>query len=105
VISFAFVPFFRGSLRDIDAATWRWLAPGALLSALTIAAFAFTLAHWHEATAPNIVYSSRGLWAVVLVWVVGHWFGNRERHVGRGAMLSRLAGAVLMVAAIVLVMV
>lgn len=103
VFSIGFIPFFHGSLRAIDGPTWRWLAPGSLLMAGNSAAFAYTLARWHDATAANIVYSSRGLWAVVLVWIVGHWFGNRERHVGRGAMLSRLTGAALMVVAIVLV--
>ena len=103
VYSFAFVPFFHGSLREITVPTWRWLAPGAVLLAANNAAFAFTLAQWHDATAVNIMYSSRGLWSVALVWVVGHWFGNLERQAGRGAMLARLAGATLMVAAIVLV--
>ena len=87
----------------ITGATWRWLAPGALLLAANMAAFAFTLAQWQDATAANIVYSSRGLWSVAIVWAVGHWFANHERHAGRGAMLSRLAGATLMVVAIVLV--
>jgi drug/metabolite transporter (DMT)-like permease len=103
VLSFGFMPFFHGPLREISAATWRWLAPGAVLLAINNAAFAYTLARWHDATAANIIYSSRGLWSVVLVWVVGHWFGNQERHAGKGAMLSRLIGAGLMVAAIVLV--
>lgn len=103
LLSFGFIPFFHGPLREINAATWRWLRPGAALLAVNNAAFAYTLARWHDATAANIVYSSRGLWSVVLVWAVGHWFGNQEREAGRGAMLSRLIGAGLMVAAIVLV--
>jgi drug/metabolite transporter (DMT)-like permease len=103
LLSFGFIPFFNGSLRTISRPAWKWLAPGALLLAVNNAAFAFTLAQWHDATAANIVYSSRGLWSVVVVWAFGHWFGNQERHAGRGAMLSRLAGAGLMVAAIVLV--
>jgi drug/metabolite transporter (DMT)-like permease len=101
--SFGFMAFFRGSLRAIEPGAWRWLAPGALLLAGNNAAFAYTLARWHDATAANIVYSSRGLWAVVLVWAVGHWFGNRERQAGGAAMASRLVGALLMVLAIVLV--
>ena len=103
VYSFGFMPFFSAPLRAITGATWRWLAPGALLLAANMAAFAFTLAQWQDATAANIVYSSRGLWSVAIVWAVGHWFANHERHAGRGAMLSRLAGATLMVVAIVLV--
>ncbi len=103
LLSFGFMPFFSGPLREISAETWKWLRPGAGLLAVNNAAFAYTLARWNDATAANIVYSSRGLWSVVLVWAVGHWFGNLERHAGRGAMLSRLTGAGLMVAAIVIV--
>jgi hypothetical protein len=103
VFSFGFMAFFQGSLRAIEPSAWRWLAPGAVLMAGNNAAFAFTLARWHDATAANVVYSSRGLWAVALVWGVGHWFGNQERQAGGAAMGSRLIGAALMVVAIVLV--
>lgn len=103
LFSFGFVMFFSGSWRDVAPVAWRWLVPGSLLMVLNNAAFAFTLARWRDATAANVVYSSRGLWSVALVWVVGHWFGNRERHAGGAAMTSRLVGAALMVAAIVLV--
>lgn len=103
LFSFGFMAFFRASLRTIEPAAWRWLAPGAILLAGNNAAFAFTLARWRDATAANVVYSSRGLWAVALVWLVGHWFGNRERQAGGAAMGSRLMGAALMVVAILLV--
>jgi len=39
----------------------------------------------------------------VLVWMVGRWFGNRERHAGRGVMIGRLAGAGLIMLGVVLV--
>ena len=52
----------------------------------------------------NVIYSSRGLWSVVAVWAVGHWFGNREQHLGASVLRWRLAGAVLMMAAIALVL-
>ena len=50
----------------------------------------------------NIVYNTRGLWGVLAVWTVGHWWGNTERHAGRAAFLWRMAGAALMVGAIVI---
>jgi hypothetical protein len=40
---------------------------------------------------------------VLAVWVVGHWFGNREREQGAAVLRSRLLGAGLLLAAIVLV--
>jgi hypothetical protein len=43
------------------------------------------------------------LWSVVLVWVVGHWFGNVERSVGRAVMTRRLLGAAILLGAVFLV--
>ena len=50
----------------------------------------------------NVVYNARGLWSVLAVWLVGHWWGNTERHAGRAAFLWRMAGAALLLGAIVI---
>jgi len=63
---------------------------------------AFALSTFGEATKMNIAYNSRGLWSVVLIWAFGHWFGNTEREGGTRRMLRRLAGATLLVAAILI---
>lgn len=102
--SFALLGFARGGLGGIASAAWRWVGLGALCNALTNAGIAITLGIWGNATAVNIVYSSRGLFSVALVWGVGHWFSNAEQHAGRGVLLSRLAGAAAMIGAIGLVM-
>jgi hypothetical protein len=60
---------------------------------------------WRQPTAVNIVYSSRGLVSVILVWAIGHWFHNAEQQLGRRALGYRMVGALLMIAAIVLVLV
>ena len=66
---------------------------------------ALTLGIWGNATAVNIVYSTRGLFSVLVVWLAGHWFANTERQAGRAVLVSRLIGALLILAAIALVMV
>jgi hypothetical protein len=48
------------------------------------------------------LYNTRGIWSVVLVWVIGHWFSNTERSIGKRAMLRRLAGALILLAAVLL---
>jgi drug/metabolite transporter (DMT)-like permease len=55
-----------------------------------------------KATAINVIYSARGLWSVLAVWWVGHWFANRERERGADVFRSRLLGAALLLAAIAL---
>ena len=56
------------------------------------------------ATLANIIYSIRGLFSVLAVWAIGHWFTNDEKHLGASVLRLRLLGAALMVAAIVLVL-
>lgn len=101
--SLALIPLFRAPLHTVPAAAWRWLAPGALLLACQGAGVAYTLGVFGDATAVNIVYSSRGLWSVIAVWLVGHWFGNTERGLAPAVLGRRLAGALLMLGAIGLV--
>jgi hypothetical protein len=38
-----------------------------------------------------------------MVWMIGHWFANQEQHLGSKVMRWRLAGALMMMSAIVLV--
>ncbi|HVJ67798.1 MAG TPA: hypothetical protein VM510_07440, partial [Caulifigura sp.] len=59
---------------------------------------------WGHATTANVLYSARGMWSVLIVWLVGHWFGNREQSLGRGIFLARLLGAALMTAAVIVVL-
>ena len=84
---------------------WRWLGGGSILLGTQSIIFVSTLAVFGKATSANIVYASRGLLSVGLVWMIGHWFVNAEQHLGPKVMRWRLAGALLMMSAIVLVVV
>ncbi len=95
----------RGGLSGITPKAWAWLLPGAFLNAFNNAGIALTLGIWGQATAVNIVYSSRGMFGVLLVWVVGHWFANTERQAGKSALLARLVGSLAMLVAIALVLI
>lgn len=101
--SFVLLRFAHGGLSGIAPRAWRWVIAGASVNALTNSGIAITLGLWGHATAVNIVYSTRGLFSVLLVWLAGHWFANEERHAGRAVLLSRLAGALAIVGAIGLV--
>jgi drug/metabolite transporter (DMT)-like permease len=103
--SFAFVPFFHGPLRALSGEAWRWVGLGAALLALNNAGIVLAIGLWGGATAVNIIYSARGLVSVGLLWAFGHWFASEERHLQPRVLRFRLAGAVLMLAAIVLVLV
>jgi hypothetical protein len=104
LLSFAFILRFRAPLSAIPRPAWPWLLAGTAVMAAQSVLFVSTVAHWGQAAATNVVYSSRGLWSVVLVWLFGHWVKSREQHLGRDVLVGRLAGAVLMMSAIVLVL-
>ncbi len=103
VLSFGFFPLFSAPLKAIPSASWRWLAGGCLLLALQSAMFVYAVGAFGDATVMNIIYSIRGLWSVLIVWLVGHWFSNEEQTLPSRVLRSRLVGAALMLTAITLV--
>lgn len=102
--SLFFIPFFKKSLFAIDKPTWWWLLGGAFFGGLQGMIFDLAIAYYGKATAVNILYSSRGIWSILLVWMIGHWFSNTERHIGRKAMATRLIGSFILLGAIILVL-
>ena len=105
VASLGLRPLFEGRLRDTPRAARGPLALGAVFMGVQAVLLVGTLGSFTDTTRINVVYNSRGLWSVPAVWAVGHWWGNTERHAGRGVFLWRLAGAGLMLGAIVIAVV
>jgi drug/metabolite transporter (DMT)-like permease len=102
VYSIGLIPFFRAPLRELVSTSWKWaLAGGATLS-LQATGMAYSIATFREVTTTNILYNTRGIWSVVLVWVIGHWFDNVEREQGSSIMLRRMFAAALLLVAVLL---
>lgn len=103
VISLLMLPFLgKGSLKAPGPA-WKWIAAAAALSAIQAILITGTIAFWHDATGVNVVYATRGLWSIALVWWLGRHFQNHERATAGGKRIGwRLAGAVLIIGGVVL---
>ena len=103
VASFLLIPTFREPLRSLTRPAWKWVAIGGVFASLQALFMATAIGFFKDATGVNVVYSSRGLWALAVVWFVGHWFGNVEkRETPRRAMIWRLGGTILTTIAILL---
>ena len=105
ILSFGLRFGFPGKTGSFSTTARRWLIAGCILNALQTVGMLICVGffrHVNAATAVNIVYNSRGIWSVLLVWLVGHWFGNIEREQGARIMMPRLVGAVLLLSAIIL---
>ena len=105
VLSLVFVPIFRAGPLSYSLKTWKWLGWGILFIALQAIGMGIALSYFGNATATNIVFSSRGIWSVLIVWRLGALFGNKEKDAGKKTMVARLAGSTLLFAAIVLVII
>lgn len=103
-LSFGFIPFFRGGLFNIPRPAWKWALLGVTLGVTNQVLFFLALAYYGNPTAINILYSSRGIWSVLIVWSIGHWFQNQEKDAGSRIMKRRLVGASLLFVAIVIVL-
>ena len=102
-ISLAIHPFMPSRPLPPRPRAWRWILAGNALMALQSTVFVTTILIYQNAAPDNIILSSRGLWTVALVWLVGHWFHNAEQAHGPSVLRWRLAGAALMSMAIALV--
>lgn len=80
-----------------------WLLGGAACFGLQAIMFVTCIALYGHAAVANVLYSSRGLWSVLAVWLVGHWFANRERQHGPRILAWRFVGAILLMTAIVII--
>jgi drug/metabolite transporter (DMT)-like permease len=104
-LSLLLAPAFEGRLRDIPTGARRPLLLGSVFLGVQALLLVRTLGLYPDTTRINVVYNSRGLWSVLAVWLVGHWWGNTERHAGRAVMIRRVAGATLLLGAIVVAVV
>ena len=106
LLSLVVIPFFKEGYRAIPRVVWPRFIAGGVTFAVQAVMIYLALSYYGKATAFNILYSSRGIWGVVLVWMLGHWFANTEsKEAGGWIMLARLSGAALMLVAILLVLI
>ena len=95
----------RGALRLAPGAV-RWVIVASVLLNVQGMGMGLALAFFNDPTGVNILYSTRGLWAIIIVWCAGSWFANRERErAGRATMMCRLAGTVLITSGVVIAVV
>jgi drug/metabolite transporter (DMT)-like permease len=78
------------------------LAIAAFLMAVQAIGMTVTLGLYGDATRVNIVYSLRGLWGVLLTWVVARQLADSEKTPGNRTMTMRLIGAMLIGVSVVI---
>jgi len=77
-----------------------WLYAGAGCLSLQALMLVSAIATYRHAPLANVLYSSRGLWSVIVVWIAGRQIGSREAEHGHAIFAWRLAGAIVLIVAI-----
>ena len=80
----------------------RPLTTGAVVMALQAIGMTLTIGHFGDATRVNIVYSLRGLWGVLLTWLLARKLVESDTTAGHRTMAMRLVGAVLIGVSVVI---
>ncbi len=104
LLSLGLMRLFPSPLLALPRPALRWLCGGGIVFVLQSMLFSMVVAHFGTATASNVIYSSRGLWSVVAVALLGHWFHSPEKALPASILRWRLGGAILMFTAITLVL-
>ena len=94
-LSLGFLPVARPDGRSIRSQLSWPLLVGSLLMAVQAFGMTYTIARFGHATQVNIVYSLRGLWGVLLTWVLSKSLGLTTSTPSTALMFKRLAGAIL----------
>lgn len=87
-----------GKLKKIKAV--HFIVPGTVLMCLQAMSMSFVLSKFGDSIRVNIVYALRGMWGVILVWLLGRWTMSNESKVQPRVMMFRLVGATLLTVAV-----
>jgi len=104
VLSLGLIPFFRREVSSITRTAWRFGLIASGLMAVQAIILNMALGVYQHATPFNVIYSTRGLWSILLVLWIGRQMGTDELGgVHRRLIVRRLLGAMILFVAVVLV--
>jgi drug/metabolite transporter (DMT)-like permease len=80
----------------------KWVVWSSLLVGFQAVGLGYIIASNDDTTGINVVYGTRGLWAIILVAFLGPLMGNHERRLAEHAFHYRLIGTILLTTAVVI---
>ena len=109
ILSLLYVPLLRSksarATRGGPSSPGMWLLAGSLVLGVQSLALYSSIGLYGNAAFTNILYGSRCLWSVVLVWLAGIILREGGvREVSHGVMARRCAGAMMLLGAMTLVL-
>lgn len=103
VLSLSLIPRFGTTYRNLTPATRRFLLTGTFIASVPGICIGFAIGKYGHGAEVNVGYSLHVLITLGIVWIFGRHIGNTEHTVGRRVFFRRLAGALILLLAIVLI--
>lgn len=104
VLSLGILPFMGNPFR-LKRSALLFLIAGAFCIAVQAICIVSSLSLFGDAARVNIVYALRGLWGVLLAFLLARQFKSHEAEVTRRVMTMRIIGAALLTVAVMLAIV
>jgi drug/metabolite transporter (DMT)-like permease len=102
--AFALIPLFDKPWKLLPRQVKIHTLAGCAFCALPALCMGLALGRYGHAPEVNVIYSTRAVFSVIAVWLLGQKIGSIEHTAGRGVLLRRLAGAAVLMGAIVLML-
>lgn len=103
LLSLGLIPNLGKKYAVLSTGTRRLLFTGAFFACLPGICVGFAIGTFGHGAEVNITYSVHVLITLGVVWLFGRQFNNHEHTAGHGVFLRRTAGAVILLAAVVLI--
>ncbi len=101
--SFSLIPFFSTPWKKISRSAKQHILIGAAICALPGLCMTYALGNYGHAAELNVVYNTRAIISILAVRFLGRFVGSTEHTAGGTILLRRLAGAIILMGAIILI--
>lgn len=102
LLSFLLFPLFRRALFRTPRTNWCWLIVGSTVNAFQAILLYLGIVTFGKAAQLNVLYNTRTLWAILLIWLLGHLLQNFEFRASREIIIRRIIGALMILGAVFL---
>lgn len=100
----ALTPLFDTPWKQITRSAKNHVLIGCSCCAVPSLCMALALGRYGHAPEVNVIYSTRAIFSIGIAWLLGRHIGNVEHTAGRTVLIRRVAGALILLTAIVLIL-
>jgi drug/metabolite transporter (DMT)-like permease len=95
LLTLLFIPLFEGQLVKVPQGAWFWLLLGSGIIAINSLIIVCTIFYYGNAPTVNVLYSTRGLFGIILVVMIGKYIGVTDQTLYGKTFWYRITGAIL----------